>query len=149
MTGTGVEGSFSCLRAAWAGLIQRYNGRSIAFEVDGPAKDLKLPAEPFDSVADNLIENALHKSVGGAGIEVRVSFSAVRGGMLMVCDNGAAIAKATADQLFSEPVASQTGLGVGLYHSARQAAQLGYRLALAANETGTVCFVLARSDTAG
>jgi len=33
---------------------------------------------------------------------------------------------------------------VGLYHSARQAAPLGYRLTLAANESGTVCFVLAR-----
>ena len=35
-------------------------------------------------------------------------------------------------------------LGVGLYHSSRQASQLGYRLALAASEPGTVCFVLTR-----
>jgi hypothetical protein len=33
---------------------------------------------------------------------------------------------------------------VGLYHSARQASQFGYRLALAANEPGRVCFVLTR-----
>jgi hypothetical protein len=33
---------------------------------------------------------------------------------------------------------------VGLYRSARQASQLGYRLASAANEPGTVCFVLTR-----
>jgi len=31
-----------------------------------------------------------------------------------------------------------------LYHSARQAAPLGYRLALAVNEEERVCFVLAR-----
>jgi sensor histidine kinase regulating citrate/malate metabolism len=75
---------------------------------------------------------------------VRVTFSAARGGTLTVCDNGAAIAKATADQLFSAPVSSQTGLGVALYQSAHQATQLGYRLALAANEPGVVCFVLTR-----
>jgi signal transduction histidine kinase len=129
----------------WEGLTQRYNGRNIKFEVDGPGKDLKLPAELFDSVADNLIDNALNK----AGAQARVTLSAARGGTLTVCDNGTAVARNIADQLFQAPVTSQTGLGVGLYHSARQAAQLGYQLALAANETGRVCFVLTReADTA-
>jgi hypothetical protein len=36
-------------------------------------------------------------------------------------------------------------LGVGLYQAARQAAQHGYRLALAANEPGQVRFELGRS----
>ncbi|HEX9686137.1 MAG TPA: ATP-binding protein [Burkholderiales bacterium] len=128
----------------WEGLIQRYNGRNIQFQVDGPAKDVRLPSELFDSVADNLIENAFNKSAGGAGAQVRVTFSAARGGTLAVCDNGAALAKGMADQLFEAPVASQSGLGVGLYQSSKQAAQLGYRLALAANEAGMVCFVLTR-----
>jgi hypothetical protein len=35
---------------------------------------------------------------------------------------------------------------VGLYHSARQAAPLGYKLQLAANQPGTVCFVLTRES---
>jgi sensor histidine kinase regulating citrate/malate metabolism len=61
-----------------------------------------------------------------------------------VCDSGAAIANSVEDQLFSVPLASQTGLGIGLYHSASQAAQLGYRLALAANQPGMLCFVLTR-----
>jgi len=130
--------------AWWEGLIQRYAGRNVHFQVDGPARDLKLPAELFDSVADNLIENALNKSAAGAGLQVRVTFSAARGGTLTVCDNGAAIAKITESQLFEAPVPSQSGLGVGLYHSARQASQFGYRLALAANEPGRVCFVLTR-----
>ena len=128
----------------WEGLIQRYSGHNIHFQVDGPARDLKLPAELFDSVADNLIENALNKSAASAGLQVRVTFSAARGGTLTVCDNGAAIAKSTESQLFEAPVPSQSGLGVGLYHSARQAAPLGYRLALAANEPGRVCFVLTK-----
>jgi signal transduction histidine kinase len=130
--------------AWWQGLIQRYNGRNIQFQADGTPNDLKVPAELFDGTADNLIENALNKAVGGNDIQVRVTFSAARGGTLTVCDNGAAIAKTTADQLFNAPISSQTGLGVALYQSARQAAQLGYRLALAANEPGTVCFVLTK-----
>jgi signal transduction histidine kinase len=128
----------------WEGLIQRYAGRNIHFQVDGPARGLTLPAELFDSVADNLIENALNKSAVDAGLQVRVTLSAARGGTLTVCDNGAAIAKTTESQLFEAPVPSQSGLGVGLYHSAKQASQLGYRLALAANEPGSVCFVLTR-----
>jgi sensor histidine kinase regulating citrate/malate metabolism len=134
------------VRAAlwWEGLIRRHTGRDVQFQVEGPAQDLQLPAELFDSVADNLIDNALHKAGVSAGLQVRVTLSAAHDGTLTVCDNGAAIPKNVADQLFEAPVASQTGLGVGLYHSARQAAPLGYRLTLAANEAGTVCFVLAR-----
>ena len=130
----------------WQGLIQRYAGRSIHFHLDGPPRDVTLPAELFDSVADNLIENAVNKSADGTGLQVRVTLSAAHGGTLTVCDSGAAIAQSTASQLFEAPVPSHSGLGVGLYHSARQAAQLGYRLKLAANEPGTVCFVLTREE---
>ena len=133
----------------WEGLIQRYAGRNIHFQVDGgAARDLKLPSELFDGVADNLIENALNKSSGGNRLQVRVTFSAARGGTLTVCDNGSAVAKSTAEQLFEAPVQSQTGLGVALYQSAKQASPLGYRLALAANEPGMVCFVLTRESDA-
>jgi sensor histidine kinase regulating citrate/malate metabolism len=128
----------------WEGLTQRYIGRNIRFQTEGLTQDLKLPAELFDSAADNLIENALAKAAGGNHLQVSVTLSAARGGMLTVCDNGAAIEKATADQLFEGPVASQTGLGVSLYQSARQATQLGYRLAIASNGPGAVCFMLAR-----
>jgi K+-sensing histidine kinase KdpD len=133
----------------WEGLIRRHTGRDVQFQVEEPAQDLQLPAELFDSVADNLIDNALHKAGIGAGLQVRVTLSAAHGGTLTVCDNGAAVPKNLTNQLFEAPVPSQTGLGVGLYHSARQAAPLGYRLALTANEAGKVCFVLARkSDSA-
>ena len=128
----------------WDGLIQRYAGRNIQFKLDGPVRDLKVPGDLFDSVADNLIENAVNKSASGAGLQVRVTLSTARGGTLSVCDNGAAIAKSIESQLFEAPVPSQSGLGVGLYHSAKQAAQHGYRLTLAANQPGTVCFVLTR-----
>jgi hypothetical protein len=56
------------------------------------------------------------------------------------------VPKAIATQLFETPVSSRTGLGVGLYHAAKQAADLGYGLALAANEPGIVCFALAKGS---
>src|SRR6185503_10367260 len=40
----------------WEGLVQRHSSRNVQFQVDGAAEGLKLPAELFDSVADNLIE---------------------------------------------------------------------------------------------
>jgi signal transduction histidine kinase len=129
----------------WEQLTQRYSNRgNVQFSVDGAAGDIKLPAELFDSVADNLIENALHKTAEASVLQVRVTFSPARGGTLAVCDSGTAVPKSLAAQLFDSPVSSRTGLGVGLYHAAKQASRLGYRLTLAANEPGRVCFVLTR-----
>lgn len=48
-----------------------------------------------------------------------------------------------AAQLFSAPVASHTGLGVGLYHAAKHAAQAGYSVTLLENRQGRVVFCLA------
>jgi signal transduction histidine kinase len=125
----------------WRSLVQRYSGRTIEFILDGPIVALKIPAELFDSVADNLIENAFNKNESPA-LRVRVTFGAAERGTLTVCDTGAAISKSVASQLFDGAVSSQTGFGVGLYQSSRLAAQSGYRLALDANSAGKVCFVL-------
>lgn len=130
----------------WQGLIQRYSGRDIAFQIEGSTQGVKLPTELFDSVADNLIENALNKLADGKAPQVRVAFSPLHGGTLAVCDDGAAVSKAVTAQLFEAPVPSQTGLGVGLYHAAKQAARHGYRIALESNEPGKVCFSLERGS---
>lgn len=129
----------------WQGLIQRYSTRNIHFTVDGIVRNFKIPSELFDSVADNLIENALNKKTDGHPVRVQVMFSPASGGTLTVCDNGAAIARSIAARLFEAPLPSQTGLGIGLYHAAKQAVRLGYRLELCANEPGRVCFALARA----
>ena len=49
--------------------------------------------------------------------------------------------------LFQEPVERTTGLGIGLYHVARQAPLAGYRLVLADNRDGCVSFVLEPEDS--
>jgi signal transduction histidine kinase len=128
--------------AWWENLMQRYIGRKIAFELEGDMRPLQLPAELFDNVADNLIENAFNKSSDLRTLEVRVTFACAGRGTLAVCDNGTALSQTLASQLFEGPVLSHTGFGVGLFQSSRLAAQSGYRLALAANRPGSVCFML-------
>jgi hypothetical protein len=56
---------------------------------------------------------------------------------------------AVARRLFREPIERDEGLGICLYHAARQAEQAGYRVELAANEAGAVRFILAMGALGG
>ena len=132
----------------WEGLVQRYGTRDVRFTINRIDRNFKIPSELFDSVADNLIENALNKKTDGVPVRVEVGFSQVGGGTLTVCDSGAAIGRNIAARLFDAPVPSQTGLGIGLYHAAKQAERLGYRLELRDNEAGKVCFALGFTNAA-
>ncbi len=122
--------------AWWPGLLQRHAHRNVTFILEGDLSTFELPAELFDSVADNLIENAVRKDV-----PVSVTFAPATAA-LQVADTGDAIAATLTAQLFTAPVASRAGLGVGLYHAASHAAQAGYALTLDANQHGHVCFRL-------
>jgi hypothetical protein len=51
---------------------------------------------------------------------------------------------AIAASLLRAPVQSESGLGIGLYQAARQAAAAGYALRLESNRDGEVCFSLRR-----
>ena len=57
-------------------------------------------------------------------------------------DTGSAINAHVERRLFREPIERDGGLGIGLYHAARQAQQAGYRVELARNVAGDVCFAL-------
>lgn len=127
----------------WSALMQRYTRNEIKFSAAGEIAGLMLPLELFDSVAENLLQNAIAKAQQHAGMQIDVAFSADGGGILRICDNGAPVPQSIAAKLLAAPVqSSQNGLGVGLYHAARQAGQLGYRLELAENRAGSVCFRL-------
>ena len=117
--------------------------------MSGAISGISIPVELFDSVADNLIENAFNKTSEERGLEVTVTLSSAHAGTLTVCDNGAPVPKLVESQLFEGAVDSQTGLGMGLYQSSRLATQFGYRLKLVANLPGRVCFVLSRARTDG
>jgi sensor histidine kinase regulating citrate/malate metabolism len=98
-----------------------------------------LPAGLFDSVAENLLQNALAKRLREPGLVIAVAFI---GGELSVSDSGSAIQNDLANALMNEPVSSDDGLGIGLYQAAGQAESQGYRLALAENRAGSVVFTL-------
>lgn len=126
----------------WEALRSRYTRSDVVCIAGEIASDATVPGELFDSVAENLIQNALNKGHGAAGFRVEVHFSCAEKPSLRVTDVGEPVPAAVARRLFDGPVPSQMGLGIGLYQAARQAAQHGYRLALANNEAGAVRFEL-------
>lgn len=135
-------------RAWWEALQQRYAAEALEFAVYGMTKGeyVHLPGELFDSVADNLLQNALEKRKVERSLEIRVGFSCEGGGRLTVCDNGSALGEDLASRILTVPVQSDNGLGVGLYQAQRMANQAGYQLALTSNQTGRVCFELIGSS---
>lgn len=130
----------------WEGLQGRYARHPVEFEAD--AVEGRIPGELFESVAENLLQNALVKAQREGGLDIRVTFESADGGTLTVCDGGSPVPRPVAARLMEAPVPSQSGLGIGLYQAGLQARKLGYALRLAANEPGRVCFELARNGPA-
>ena len=129
--GRGAEAAQSTDTAGhwWRELQARYAHERILFESDPLPLELQIPADLFDRVAENCLQNALEKRRAAPQVQIRVRFVAVEEGLeLTVSDSGEALPESLARTLFTAPVPSRQGLGVGLYQAARQAAALGYRL---------------------
>ncbi|WP_300454688.1 sensor histidine kinase [Accumulibacter sp.] len=131
----------------WRIQQQRYVDSAVSFADVDPDPDALLPTALFDGVTDNLIQNALLKGQSENGVKVHVVL-ATDASLLSVCDNGSAIRDDILGELLQTPVASESGLGIGLYHAAQQAASAGYELRLASNVPGRVCFELVRREPA-
>ena len=129
----------------WKNLSQRYATEPIRFMAEDQVQG-EVPAELFDSVADNLLQNALRKRQWERNLEISAHFMGGEEAVLRVCDTGSTVMDHVAEKLFGGPVPSQGGLGIGLYQAAKQAQQLGYMLRLSNNETGMVCFELRSSS---
>ena len=133
-------------QAWWAALQTRYEHDDVQFFAEA-LDDTPLPQDLFDSVADNLLTNALRKRQREPGIAVEVRLALHSLVSLAVTDSGAPAPEHVARNLFLSPVASDFGLGVGLYQAARQAARVGYRLELPDNQAGRVSFRLQAMDS--
>ena len=131
------------LPAWWEALARQYHGQALEFGATNMDAGARVPKALFDSVADNLLQNAIAKRAGGSEVRIRVSLDCRRGPELRVCDSGSAIPAAVVATLLRTPVPSPSGLGIGLYQAARQAEEFGYALTLAENRDGEVCFLLA------
>lgn len=129
-------------REWWRNLKNRYAQERLVFDIDDADSALWLPQELFDSVADNLIQNALRKRVGEPDIRIRIALVTRTLPSLTVCDTGHAAGEQVARKLFQAPVSTHDGLGIGLYQAAKQAQDQGYRLELSSNRESYVCFTL-------
>lgn len=135
------EAAMQPLAAWWENLRLRHEHTELAWQCEGEPGNAAIPVALFDSVADNLISNAIAKRQQQPGLLIRITLhtSPLR---FAVCDDGAAISAHLAETLLRTVVQSENGLGIGLYQAARWARQLGYRLELSDNRTGSVCFEL-------
>ena len=127
----------------WNYLKGSFVNEGVTFQEHIVATNTRIPAELFNGVIENLLQNALRKRDSNPDISITVEFCATPDSIeLNVSDSGDAIEDHIAQRLFQEDVSSQNGLGIGLYQSARWATQLNHDLTLNRNHNGDVCFTL-------
>ncbi len=138
--------AFSELSTWWSELASRYHGRDIEF-IGTTSDTLKIDTEVFNTVLENLLENARNKRRNNPDIRItttlHIEHEHVR---ITVCDSGEPVNSENASHLFKQILPSKDGYGIGLYQSAQLAARNGYRLELIQNTTGNVCFQISRND---
>lgn len=127
----------------WHNLQQRHHQSTIKF-LAGNLPDIQVDDEVLDSVVDNLLQNAVEKARSGPSIEILAELSMGDKFCIEVSDTGTAMPQDKADRLFKKHVRSENGLGIGLYHAAKQAQQSGYSLSLVENLDGAVRFRLSQ-----
>ena len=135
-------GQYVLASAWWRTLMRNYLDAGIEFLPQALDRDQPIPKGLFDSVADNLLQNAVQKRVAERGLRITARFEFQNGVEFSVVDSGTAIPASMLHELLRAPVPSDSGLGIGLYQSAQQAQAQGYALQLRDNGDGGVCFVL-------
>ena len=126
-------------------MAQRYENDQTGFEQAVFEPEATVPVELFDSVLDNLLQNAFAKRQNEGGLRINVSLNS-DASALHVGDSGSPVHDPILADLLLGPVVSDNGLGIGLYNAARQAEGCGYQLRLSSNVAGSVCFELSRSS---
>jgi signal transduction histidine kinase len=127
----------------WDQLQLRYSGRHIEFSSD-ITHDVEIPVDVFNTVIENLLENARSKRIREPSLNIVVNLSNKNDHLqLTVTDTGNAINENIAQQLFKEVISSHDGFGIGLYQSYELAKNNGYNLTIDDNTSGHVCFSLA------
>jgi len=134
--------SYIGAQAWWSALARQYGSENVQFERGELAPAARLPRTLFDTVADNLIRNALAKRAAEPRLVIRVSLQCDARLTLRVRDDGSPVPEEIKAALMRAPVASKIGLGIGLYQAARLAEGAGYALVLENDVKGDVCFAL-------
>ena len=131
----------------WQALRSRYAHDGVRFVPDSVDNTATVPQDLFDSVADNLLNNALRKRQTEPWVEVEARLEVLPLLALSVTDSGSPAPEHVARNLFQSPVSSDSGLGVGLYQAARQATRAGFQLSLTENLPGKVEMSLQAMDS--
>jgi signal transduction histidine kinase len=126
----------------WQTLRARYAHDGVHFVPESMESALTVPQDLFDSVADNLLTNALRKRQSEPWVSIEARLILEPALALTVTDSGSPAPEHVARNLFQSPVSSDSGLGVGLYQAARQATRLGFQLGLTNNLPGQVVMSL-------
>jgi signal transduction histidine kinase len=126
----------------WKSYKQLNMHAQIHFESLNRFPNSNIQLEVVESVVDNLLQNALEKAKREPNLNIYVKLLPHEHFCLDVTDTGSEIPEEIANRLFKAHINSATGLGVGLYHAAQQAAQSGYQLSLLNNQNGAVTFRL-------
>jgi signal transduction histidine kinase len=130
----------------WQDLQLRYAGREIQFN-DTIKSDIEIPQDAFNTVVENLLENARTKRISQPGINISVSvISDDQTVSFVVCDTGHAIPESITANMFREIISSNDGFGIGLYQSSQLAGRAGYNLELSENIDGSVCFTMLAAE---
>jgi K+-sensing histidine kinase KdpD len=131
----------------WENLKARYRKSHIEFSEHKETENLLIPEDLFDNVSENLLQNVLTKRKREPDLQINVLLHiSKRRLQLSVCDNGSPIPEEIAKQLFTQPVPSRDGFGIGLYQAVKQLAHTGYKLKIIENTEGQVCFELASTE---
>lgn len=128
----------------WQEVRELHADDEVSFTADGDLATA-IPANLFDTVLENCLENARRKRQAQPSTEIRVELSLLATGpVLAITDTGPAIPSGTVDGLLRAPVANsrQGGYGIGLYQAYQQAHKQNYSLSLACNRPGEVRFEL-------
>jgi hypothetical protein len=136
------NGQFIQASLWWRGLQRNYQHARIEFAPLELERDQPIPKGLFDSVGDNLLQNALQKRGVQPALRIVASFVLQPVIEFTVCDDGAAVPPLVLRELLHAPVPSDSGLGIGLFQASEQAQAQGFELALRANREGQVCFAL-------
>jgi len=137
-----AEARYLAAAAWWDELCARYNSLGITFSPLTPGLVLTIDASLLDTVADNLLGNAIEKRDSEIGIGIRASLGHTERWCFAVEDTGSVVPSHVVERLLKEPVPSASGFGLGLLHSARLAAQRDSMLLLTVNKVGCVRFEL-------
>ena len=131
------------LKNWWADVQERESSNKFIRFVGDVAEDIEVPEELFNSVLENLVDNAKKKRRREPSVSIKVSIANTLDTLhLEVRDNGSEVPNHIARQFLDGPVKSRSGFGIGLHQAVKQSTAHGYKLLLEENQPGNVRFVL-------